>query len=445
MPFKFLLLEKVLDLEEHIHPPLPEPNDVKVEPPIIKEVVADPAEVKEIRHEPPQPVEPVDVVVSPKPKNDQSADEILKKEEQVGGLEKQPPALLVEDNKEAPAVPLPPEAEKTKKQTEVEKKEDLEKRSEEVDIEAIKKEEVELGAQEKEVQKQDLIDTLVKQSEVQQQLVEQQKQLLEVIKQQALENKEKLNEMEKVKKEKMEAVKQIESIAKKAIETLSGNENKNVITSGPETAKEEKAAPQESKPVENVEQLAKKSENNLPKELEGEKVSVNMVPIPIAVSNNLTIYGEPRGVSQDHKDVPKEPAHKENEINIKQVDNMNINIKHEINVNVGSPKSIVDLLKGSKQTSDDNKRETNKEAEKKDEADAVGEKENIQAVRRDILSDGTLNIVREKRSVGDEDVKSLLAKVASTLAEKELLGLGKVNIGNVNKIHPVIVNFKAAE
>lgn len=246
---------------------------------------------KEIRHEPPQPVEPQESVVSPKnpPESEVKPEKIETKPEEPH--EKQGPVV----EPVLPAENPKPEEVKT-----VEKP----KKTEDVDIEAIKKEESELKEQEK--SKEDVLkkqlDILKQQNEVQKQIVEQQKQILEVIKQHQEHVSEK-EDLEKVKQKKLEAVKQIETIAKQAIESLGGKED------------EKKIKPQ----------------------------PIKLVPLPIAVSNNLTIDGKPR------QETPNKTVIKENEFNINKVDNMNINIKHEINLNVDSknnPKNLVELLNG---------------------------------------------------------------------------------------------------
>lgn len=94
-------------------------------------------------------------------------------------------------------------------------------KNEEVDIEAIKKEENEIREDEKQKKKGNL-DTLV----VQQKLEEVQKQLDE-IKSRHESQKQAENEIhKKVNEEKLKAVKAIENIAKKAIESLTNNDEK---------------------------------------------------------------------------------------------------------------------------------------------------------------------------------------------------------------------------
>lgn len=251
---------------------------------------------KEIRHEPPQPEEPQESVVSAKnpPENEVKPEKVETKPEKPH--EKQGPVVepvLPAEN------PKPDEA-KPEETKNIEKQ----KKTEDVDIEAIKKEDSELKEQEK--SKEDVLkkqlDILKQQNEVQKQIVEQQKQILEVIKQHQEHVSEK-EDLEKVKQKKLEAVKQIETIAKQAIESLGGKEDE----------KKEKPQP------------------------------VKLVPLPIVVSNNLTIDGKPR------QETTNKTVIKENEFNINKVDNMNINIKHEINVNVDSknnPKNLVELLNG---------------------------------------------------------------------------------------------------
>lgn len=328
------------------------------------------------------------------------------------------------------------------------------KKPDEVDAEAIKKEETELKEQENEKQKADdvgklhLIDTLEKQNEVQQQLVEQQKKLIEVIKQ--LETEKQHNDIEK---EKMEAVKQIESIAKKAIESLSGKDAENAATgSNDAVGKIDVVSQKTEEAVDAKDGVVVVKSQKVQEQKTEDKNSLNMVPIPIAKSKNLTIYGQPRNIpiiegAKKDDTIPK--IHKENEININQVDNMNINIKHEINLNVDSkdnPKTLMDLLKGGSinNTNTKDKEDANKlKEEKKDE--------NIQAVRRDILSND-LKLSREKRNSQIDGEKSKqtfgfkispdspLMQMVTKLSESELSGIGNVHFKEINGILRPIVN-----
>lgn len=319
--------------------------------------------------------------------------------------------------------------------------EEPEKKAEEVDIEAIKKEDMELKAQEKEseVKKQDLIDTLQKQNEVQQKLVEQQKQLIEVIiqQQQALENEK---QQKKSNQEQLEAVKQIESIAKKAIESLGVKDSEVEVTPQQKDGgkHEEESLLQEGEvkdiPVIETKESASK-----------DKSGINLLPIPLAVSQNLTMYGKPLEENKAENEPKKKEVHKENEININQVDNMNINIKHEINLNVQSPKNLVELLKSdSNQKKNTNENDESVKKNKKKSEDKVDD--NLQSVRRDILSDN-IQPVREKRNVNKEELEEELdqnkvlnlMKVVSKLSNSELLGLSKINIQNVDKVFKPLV------
>lgn len=102
---------------------------------------------------------------------------------------------------------------------------------EDVDIEAIKKEEIELKADEEETKKEDkktidsnvLLQSLNKQNEVQKQLLVEQNELLkEALKDHKNFDIKKMKEDDKILLEKMRAVQQIENIAIKAIESISG-------------------------------------------------------------------------------------------------------------------------------------------------------------------------------------------------------------------------------
>ena len=281
---------------------------------------------KEVRHEPPQPEEPVENQETQKPgkteekkveKTDkqepvvepvQPADDKLEEQRQKETIQK----VIKEAINEKKPVEVPDE---TKKEKEV-------KKSEEVDIEAIKKEESELKEQEDKKEKdpnQILLDTIQKQNEVQKEIVEQQKKLIEVI-QKHQENQD----VDKVNEEKVKAVKQIEDIAKRAIESISGKDNKNAPENMDKQDEESLAAkepgpiPEEKKTDrKKVEQRGEKIterkeektgdnktgvvEVNLkPKQIKDQD-KVKMVPLPIVLAqlNNATL--EAKVVEMDAK------------------------------------------------------------------------------------------------------------------------------------------------
>lgn len=166
---------------------LPILNDTKIE------VVVKASIGPDIRHEPPQPMEPIDSQPEPQSKEVQVP---------IGNEIK------------------PPEAEKELQQN---------VKNDNVDIEAIKKDEKETLLEQKEQindshlkEHQILIDKIKKQNEVQEQIVKQQQKLIEVIEKQ----QEKKEEEEKLKAE-INAVKEIKNIALKAIEKISGDINQN--------------------------------------------------------------------------------------------------------------------------------------------------------------------------------------------------------------------------
>ncbi|XP_018566739.1 putative sodium-coupled neutral amino acid transporter 10 [Anoplophora glabripennis] len=143
-------------------------------------------ELIEIRHEPPQPIEPVE---EPEVKN------------------KEPPERVLEPEKDKVEKVNPPEIPKLLDKPTNDSKND------EVDIEAIKKEDKEVQQQEEEnINKGDanqaLLDTIQKQNEVQMKIMEQHK---------------KLNE------ERVKAMKEIETIARQAIEKISGGKEDDKI------------------------------------------------------------------------------------------------------------------------------------------------------------------------------------------------------------------------
>ncbi|KAG5896316.1 hypothetical protein JTB14_030520 [Gonioctena quinquepunctata] len=175
---------------------LPSTLKIETKSEIAMPVPTEENKIKEIRHEPPQPVEPVEESV----KNNAKIDE--KKVTPVIVKLDLPKMILAKPN---------------------------ETKNEEVDIEAIKREDKEELLQKKESEKDDthqiLIATIQKQNEVQKEIVAQQKKLIEVIQsQQKKENKD-----DQVKEEKLKAVKEIESIALKAIEKISEGEDSKIV------------------------------------------------------------------------------------------------------------------------------------------------------------------------------------------------------------------------
>ncbi|CAH1173781.1 unnamed protein product [Phaedon cochleariae] len=243
------------------------------------------SEIKEIRHEPPQPIEPVE--------------EILKKE-----LAKQ---KTVHNN-------MNPLQNETK--------------NEEVDIEAIKKEDKEELMQENESVNDDnnahqiLIDTIQKQNEVQKEIVEQQKKLIEVI-----QNQQKKEENEKVviAEEKLKAVKKIESIALQAIEKISeGEDSKKVMRELEKNIKEnEMKLPEEKHPVQNLEEVSQQNLKQMEKYIEvlnnRSNMEVEHIPKPLKIGNNkitpqnsdirklsnINLNSNPNSIKPDTKTVVK--------------------------------------------------------------------------------------------------------------------------------------------
>ncbi|CAH1963734.1 unnamed protein product [Acanthoscelides obtectus] len=170
---KFLPLVTILVAEK---PVTMKKIEVKTEIPL---KITEKTRVKEIRHEPPQPVEP-------------SEEEVKIKNEV-----KLTTQLIVQNDTKL----------------------------EQVDIEAIKKEDKEEQAAKQDIKgdpNKALLDTIQKQNEVQKELVENQKKILEVI--QSQQKKDESRNVEKLNEEKVKAVKQIQDIAQKAIEKISGGE-----------------------------------------------------------------------------------------------------------------------------------------------------------------------------------------------------------------------------
>lgn len=204
--------------------PLTEKLEIRTELPII--VLTETNNLKEIRHEPPQPVEPIEEtkkVDEPIIMKKVKTKETLQKVDEIDILQKVDKVDTLQKVDKIDTV-----------QKVVVQKENM--INDTVDIEAIKKEDKEEQLERKEIAKEEqsdehkqLIDTIQKQNEVQKEIVEQQKQLLEVIKQQQ-QKKEEDQKIDEVKKEKMKAVKEIESIALKAIEKISeGEDSKKVV------------------------------------------------------------------------------------------------------------------------------------------------------------------------------------------------------------------------
>ncbi|CAG9830374.1 unnamed protein product [Diabrotica balteata] len=177
------------------------------------ELVTPENKVKEVRHEPPQPIEPIDE----EPKKDEKPRIVDKLDKSLKKLETIIPADRIEVVAAKASI-----VNDTK--------------NDQVDIEAIKKEDKEELLEKSNTLKEKdnvdehkvLIESIQKQNEVQKEIVEQQKELLAVIKKQQKVEEEK--KMDEVKQEKMKAVKEIESIALKAIEKISeGEDAKKVV------------------------------------------------------------------------------------------------------------------------------------------------------------------------------------------------------------------------
>ncbi|KAH1021310.1 hypothetical protein HUJ04_010842 [Dendroctonus ponderosae] len=221
-------VEKEILNIEYTPPPIKErikTGDVKLKVNESKPEVIKLTDSPEIRHEPPQPVEPQDSqhdleveleknnlsIKEHVNKDKQIVENQVKKSDNIKTLQKD--NGFVESNKIDTGKISP----------------DASRNVDNVDVEAIKKE-----GKEALLQGQDeindshlkehkiLIDKIQKQNEVQQEIVKQQKKLIEVIEkqQEQKENDEKL-------KAEIKAVKEIESIALKAIEKLSGDIKKN--------------------------------------------------------------------------------------------------------------------------------------------------------------------------------------------------------------------------
>ncbi|KAK4877049.1 hypothetical protein RN001_009555 [Aquatica leii] len=161
-------------------------------------------EIKEVvRHEPPQPIEPV-------------VDKINDVYKEVEKIKKESLEII---NSKADVI----EEVRDKPALQAETLDANPKKAEEVDIEAIKREEKEILEEEKQKLKEveqknmDLIKKMEKQNEMNKKVAEESKKLLEEIKQRQIAEVE----IKKVEHEKIKAVEEIQEIAKKAIERLS--------------------------------------------------------------------------------------------------------------------------------------------------------------------------------------------------------------------------------
>ncbi|XP_066259183.1 putative sodium-coupled neutral amino acid transporter 10 [Euwallacea similis] len=215
--------------------------------------IVTPVAGSEVRHEPPQPIEPLESQLDSqdKPKIENGNSNLLVKSN-VGDKKEKEAAKEVKNN-------------------------------DNVDIEAIKKEEketlLEQNSEDKDTHLEEhklLIDKIQKQNEVQQEIVKQQKKLIEVIEKQ----QEKKEHEEKLEAE-IKAVKEIESIALKAIEKISGDmkQNEQIV------AKLEKDVLK--KLDANVDNQKNSSEMKPPAKIQELKLMNNMLSAKIK-ENNLT-------------------------------------------------------------------------------------------------------------------------------------------------------------
>ncbi|XP_030757930.1 putative sodium-coupled neutral amino acid transporter 10 [Sitophilus oryzae] len=235
----------------------------------------------DIRHEPPEPIEP------------QEPEKVAEQEE----IKPIPEVVKVEE-----IIKLGP--------VEIESNIKNQSKNDEVDIEAIKKDETEMKLQVEEQKQEDshleehkiILDTIQKQNEVQEEIVKQQKKLIEVIQEQ---NQQKVNE------EKMKAVKEIESIALKAIEKISSDvkENEKIVAKLEKDVKEKVNS--EERPPENKEinVNALKIENILLKN----QVKVNSESINSSKAKNI--------LPHKIEEIPKPVKNVEQKINTTNANN----------------------------------------------------------------------------------------------------------------------------
>ncbi|XP_023015972.1 uncharacterized protein [Leptinotarsa decemlineata] len=258
--------------------------------------------IKEIRHEPPQPVEPVEESVKNSLQNE----------------EKKVTPLLVK-------LDIPKTMQKEHNYSKIE----------EVDIEAIEKEVKEELSQNKETPKHDdhqiLIDTIQKQNEVQKEIVKQQKKLIEVIQSQQRKNED---NHDSVKEEKLKAVKEIETIALKAIEKISGGEDSKKVVKELEKNIHEaewKNSPDLKNTEVNVNRMS--SDDN------ATKMEKNVIPENKIVQNEMNSEFNIKGDTNRNM-IPESSIGGSNKnlllkTDVRKVGNPNVNIKETSNKEIG--------------------------------------------------------------------------------------------------------------
>ncbi|XP_057666421.1 putative sodium-coupled neutral amino acid transporter 10 [Diorhabda carinulata] len=310
---------------------LPVTEKIEIKP----EIITSDEVVKEVRHEPPQPVEPVEEEPEKKliPQVPKKIKNMLQQEKVKKSVEEIKPALVAKDILN-------------------------DTKNEQVDIEAIKKEDKEellliekletFKEKEHTDEHKALIESIQKQNEVQKEIVEQQKQLLEVIKkQQETESEQKLDE---VKQEKMKAVKQIEIIALKAIEKISeGEDAKKVVDGMKEGIEKSKLInPDTKQNVDNQIDHSKKMDKVPARIKEKERFEKNVQEVKIEVQELSSQLNEiDQNLKNKHgNDISQQHLNTENKLEPKR----NINKHNDKKRNNEKPKKLTKQNNSNKET-----------------------------------------------------------------------------------------------
>ncbi|KAJ8918891.1 hypothetical protein NQ315_016793 [Exocentrus adspersus] len=327
-------------------------------------------ELKEIRHEPPQPIEPVEEV---------DAKKVPDKNEAVA---KDTNVLPVQNNNiEGKEVPL--------KLVELSAKEKNDTKNDEVDIEAIKKEDKEVEQQEKEKIKeadtnQVIIDTIQKQNEVQKEIVEQQKKLTQ---------------------EKVKAMKEIESIARQAIEKISGGQSDDKVVADMEKhIKENVALDIEEKLDRNDEAKGtpdevKQEAVDVPKQLVNTAERLAAQPDSLRDTKQGSNINHGEGIKSKSKDevvVPKDSV----PLPVKQSNGNDVNVNNTapLFLKLGKPnvkpdesniQKMVPIPLALSGNLANNPGNTERKLLKEAKDVTLSDKEELQVLRRDILSIGS--------------------------------------------------------
>lgn len=348
-------------------------------------------ELKEVRHEPPQPIEPVDEPeVKDVPSKDEAPPETVQQVEQIKVEKNNPPETLKSLDK-----PI------------------NESKNDEVDIEAIKKEDKEVEQQEKEKIKegdanQALIDTIQKQNEVQMKIVEQQK---------------------KINEERVKAMKEIESIARQAIEKISGGkEDEEIVADLKKSVKENVKLDIADKPLVN--------ENNQKKEL---KIRDVEEPIKKNNSTNKQLSENIKNVKKERLvvgpdsliDDPKDTSKKcDNKSNVDTIKMDNLNNKKQAAENVedanNKPRTVPPVEQPDSLTNKDNQEQ--KAIMKED-----GVKENLQLPKRPEV----LEIAQRSNASLLSHTSNVIVNNTAPLFLKLGKPDGKVDENNIHKMVPL--------